>query len=458
MRRTLAGFAFLLGLAFTPAPAETISRTFTLDELRAIAQQAYRARNYVAARDAALLLLHADPNDPAALVVLAATEPHLGRAKSASAAGLRAWKQADSKALKSEAALFTARAEAFEKRYGRAKIWLRRAYTTAQTPQQKQVVATSYKQVRALSPWTTQLSFSVNPSSNINGGSSSNLLEIEDFPYIGVLSGSAQALPGTVTTAEAQLSYKLSQDRSHLTQVRIGAFHNFHSLPQEARLAAPGLTGGDLNFALVEAGLVHQIKPGTSPLPDYFALSYGKSFFGGAALDHYLRGDVGKIYRLNPKTSAQLRLSLDRRWSDRGAPSTDGRRVEAQLTRAIAGNSALSLTFGLREASSRSMQQDYSGWDAKLGLNLGKPVGPVSLSGSLGFGVRDYQSYRIGFFPVPGGRQDKTATAQLNMQLRDVDYMGFHPVISLQKTQTWSNISRFETDSVGVTLGLRSSF
>jgi len=449
----MVGFA---GGAVPRAQAQQVS--MTLDQARAIAQRAYRTRNYMLARDMALILLEVDPKDPTALVVLAAVEPLLGRPQAGQKAGRQAWKLTRDGVLRHEAAFFTARAQAFDQNWGRAKLWLRRAHMSAKTPAQRAAVADGFRKLRASSPFQTQLSFSVSPSSNLNGGSSARFLVIDDFFAVGQLSGAAQALSGSVAVIDASATHLLGGGAHHRTSLRLRGYHDFNALSAQAQALAPGTRGSDFNFAMAEIGVLHQRRKSRAPLPDSLSFSVGHSWYGGEKLEKFATLELGKDFDLPGGVAARLSTTFDRRWSMRGASHVDGRRAALQMVKRFTNDNTLNLSLGLRETNSRSVFRDYSGWDASIGMALGKPIGPVQLSGSLGVSVRDYQRWALGFFAIPGGRQDQKATAEISMLFHDVDYFGFNPVVRLQGAQSWSNISRYETRSYGVSLGFRSSF
>ena len=69
-----------------------------------------------------------------------------------------------------------------------------------------------------------------------------------------------------------------------------------------------------------------------------------------------------------------------------------------------------------------------------------------------------YPDYRILFWSVPGGREDTRSSAEVNVSFDRLGYMGFTPTLKLSSERTLSNVSRFETDELSVSLGLRTAF
>jgi hypothetical protein len=62
------------------------------------------------------------------------------------------------------------------------------------------------------------------------------------------------------------------------------------------------------------------------------------------------------------------------------------------------------------------------------------------------------------FVPVPGGREDRRLSVTLAAELSDWSLAGFEPVVSLEAARTESNVTRFDSDSLGLGFSIRSSF
>jgi len=455
--RMLQGAALALGLLGAgAAAAETLS--LPVPAARGLARDAFRAGEFQLANQLANALLQARPGDTAALLLLAATEPLLGRPEAGRKAGRAAWRSTDVEGLKHEAAFYTARAALFEGRYTAAQIWLRRAYETTEDAAKRDSIALDYQRLRAVNPWTSSLSFSISPSSNLNGGSSYDLLLIEDLPIYGFLSGSAQALSGTTATVEASLGYKVFRSRTQETVLGFTGLHSFNTLSSEAKQIAPDSTGSDFNQALVEISLEHRWATAPAPLPDSYALSAGKRFFGGEALDDYARLALQRDYSLSDTMGLRLGTTVEQHWSQSGSADTLGVELSAQLATELPWGDALSFGLSGSEAYSDSDNQSYTGWQAIVAYEIAEPVGPVALTLSLGYEVSDYPVYSIGIFEVPGGRRDEELSAALDMRFPTVSIMGFEPVLTVSGAWSNSNVSRFEGETLGLSLGFRSAF
>jgi hypothetical protein len=74
-------------------------------------------------------------------------------------------------------------------------------------------------------------------------------------------------------------------------------------------------------------------------------------------------------------------------------------------------------------------------------------------------GVRDYEDFVLfGSVFVTGGRQDRSWGGGVDFTFDDWGVLGFAPVLSLRHGRTLSNVSRYETSTTGISIGVSSVF
>ncbi|WP_157968883.1 hypothetical protein [Tropicimonas sp. IMCC34011] len=455
-RALAAVAAFALCLAVPEAPrAEEIS--LSIPEARELARRAFRAGDDALANALGRKLRLADPEDPTALILIAATSPSLGDAKAGREAGAEAWRMAGSDGLKHEAAWYTSRAAAADDSWIAAQFWMRRAYGTAPDDSTRDRVGEAFGRMRAVSPLTVRLSFSNGRTDNINGGSSSEWLVLDDSLPVGRLSGTARALSGTRTSATLAAARTLSRGTDHRTALTFDGYRTWNELSEEAREQAPGIEGSAFDYGAAEIGLTHSIAPGDLPVPDTYALAFGKSWYGYEPLDRSARLSLGRSVELPGEVDLRLGAGLERRLSLTGGEARTGRTASVALSREIVGvHTRFSLSA--RDVASDDANLDWSGASAALDLSMGEPLAGMHLSGGLSWERRDFDAYRVGFIDVPGGRQDETLSARLSLRIDAVGRMGFSPVIGLEARTTDSTISRFDGEATNLTLGVASAF
>jgi hypothetical protein len=461
MQRILRGALASLLLYAAPLCAEPVVLTQT--QAKRVAQQAYAAGNPALANALAKRLTEAAPGDAEALLLLAATETALGRPEAGRKAGRLGFARSDDPGLRHEIARHTAFAAYNEGRPGLARFWLRRASDTAPDTDAYERDGADFRALRAQSPFRFGFDLSVAPSSNLNNGAQGGFLTVGSVT-VGALSGSAQALSGTRIVTQAQLGYSLpDRPRARTTLLgRIYASQNILADEAKARVrdpvtGEPTLTGSDLNQTSAEVIVRHHFTPAAMRNPLSASLATGQSWAGGQQLGPHLRAEFGMPLLAGPQGSLRLAATVERQWQDAGPVTAQSLALEGE--RRDARGNAFGWGVTLRQTSGDTRNQDNREISGELNYSLGRPVGPVMLSGRLTGLARDYEHYSLGpFLQVTDGRSDYQITIALDMTLSKISLMGYAPRISLTGQQTQSNISRFDTQQLGVAFGFTSHF
>lgn len=434
------------------------AQTLNFGDAKSLAEQAWLSGNVPLANQLAKLLTDARPDDVAALMMLAATETALGRPETGRLAARRAFSGAESPNARYQSSYLVASSAMAEDRYASAQFWLRRAYHAAESETQRNRIEDAFSAVRRASPWHARLSFSIAPSSNVNGGSESPFLIIEDSPFVGLLSGSARALSGWEARFTGSLSYTLSQSAKHRTVAAFHGYRSFVALSDDAEEIAPDAEGGDFEYGVGEIELRHQIADPPGPLPDTISLALGQTWYGGEELDRVARLTLGRSVRLSPRTALRFTAEGEQRISDRDAEDRFGTELGALFSHRLENGVSLRTGLALTNVASEDDNTAYTGYEIHAGFAMAEGVMGMRFSGRVSYRERSYDDYGVGFIDVPGGRDDTEWRARLNLHVDRADVMGFVPVISVVGESSTSNISRFEGESVGVSLGFESAF
>ena len=457
-----------------PAPAGPPPATaeLTLDQARGLARHAFRSGNYRLANELAHGLLQANPDDVSALILLAATEPFLGRPAAGRKAGARAWRLPEGRNLRHEIAFYTARAALREERFELTKLWLRRAYDTADGEVAQNRLARDFQQVRAISPWSGSLSLNLAPSSNLNGGSTWDWLLIDDRFVVGEMNGASQALPGWRATMRGAVSYKFRQSATGVTSLGFDLSHQAAFLsdeakrmvtevdPNDATALVQTVRNSDLASSTARLSLTQIRRRGEAGVLDSARLSLGQHWVGHDPSARFLALDLGRSFPIGAdgRNSLSFQAGAQREWSATGAADRDLAFLRGSWHHVMEGGSSLRLSFSRESVRSDGVNQDYGQWNIGASWSAAEPLGPARLSLHLGWRERDYASYRVGPFAAPNGRHDDEWSATVSFNFDQFDYMGFSPVLSLTASETKSNITRFETRASGLSLGFQSRF
>ncbi|RYG93021.1 hypothetical protein EU803_02625 [Loktanella sp. IMCC34160] len=456
-KRFLASLVVFAGLAFSATAQDRIA--LDLDSGRRLAQEALLSGNPELTRELALGLLQANPDDRTAWVLLAAALPQLGDAAGGQKAGARAYALSTTETEKYEAARLTALAAMRAERFTQSQIWLRRAAIHAPNDAQARQTARDYRLVADRNPLRIDLAFAATPSSNLNGGSESAYSIIDGLPFIGVLSGDAQALSGIEARGDVALRYRLSSSETRQQNLTARMIGRAVRLSDAARETAPEAENGD--FAYLVADLGYGDRRVTDALGYGWGVNFGRVWGGAEAEVSYSFAKLSAdgTYTLSDRAAAQVFSSMEMRWDGDGARDARIGTIGGGLTwvadGAMPGQYAASLSLRHTESPTPNDRSDVA--TAQLSFAPAQAIGPASMRFTLGGAMSDYPDYAV-VFVVPGGRQDTMGFASVEVTPADWSYAGFAPVLTLTRQITRSNVSRFDTAETSLQIGIRSTF
>lgn len=445
-----------LALAFAaPSQAETVD--LTLDQARLVAQEAHAAGEFALANALARRLLEANPDDPEALLLLAATEPQLGNPTAGRKAGRAAWgAAANYPELRYEIARYTAYAASLEGRPQLAQFWLRRASDTARSDEQYEQTISDYRDIHARNPLRWGVDFSVSPTSNLSGSGKGGTLEVDGQVFGGFTNQSLPPLSGVHADAQVRLSYALPTRERSQTTLGFQAYGSVNTLSEKSRQIAPGARGSDFNQYLAEVGVSHDfLFPGTQH-PVHTMVSVGQSWSGGDALGPNLRFDASTAVAVREKGQIIATSSVERQWQADGPVDVTKLGLLGRYSDSAGGKWGAGLS--LRNVEGAALNQEYREVSGDLSYALPQPIGPVSISARLSAALRDYPTYTFGFVQLTNSRQDNRYGLTIDMTFQDISILGYAPKISLSGTQTNSNVSWFDTRQIGIAVGFESKF
>lgn len=457
--RKLTGLVLAVCVTGSAISAQT-SIDLSLQEARDLARQALFAGNSALALDLARAVLSQEPDDRAAWILVAAAAPQQGDTATGRRAGARAFALSQTDEHRYEAARLTALAAAEEDRFILATYWLRRALIVAPNDAERAQTRADGSVIRRLNPWSFDLSASLVPSSNVNGGAAGGVAAAPGTPT-GSLSDDAQALAGWRGALGLGAIYRLQE--SPTSRILIGTQYQGAririteavNVPDEAlatdkitfnlrhdRALGIGSIGAQLSYAVVDYRDLDNVTLQTEvqkfdvwqfdidrrlPLGDRSDISVmaGRSWtsYDQALISDVVRTTFGAAYGYGLQNRDQINASIS--YAD-----------------AAGGNANYTSTE----------------WTAQISYTRADPIGPVSLSISGGASKADFPDYSIGPFTVAGGRQDTTLFYGATIGFPAVSYAGFTPVLNITGSNTDSNVTRFTRDSLSAGITIQSEF
>lgn len=459
-------FALLAMLLAAPLPGLTQEITVSREQALVLAQQALKSGDAELANQIARRILAQDPDDPLALLIIAATGPDLGHARIGRLSGGAAWRNARHlpAALRYEIARHTARAAMVEGRPAFAEVWLRRAIDTAPDHQTRDRSQIDLANLRASRPLSLRFSGSITPSSNVNSGSGGSQFLIDGIHLLGPISSTGQELSGLRANATAELSFgrvKRSQSQTefglalHLNRFWLSAEAQA-KVDQDPMLAGqPRFTGADLNSTVIEGRFQYSVALPGSKSPARFALSASQTWLAQEARPSLALAATLPLLA-NQTSGLEIGINARRQWHLSGAPTDLVVFRLAGRTQVGPGNFSYSLAVS-HQIRPGDVNSTFNEVQVELGYQMAQ-TGPLRLGGGLFFVGHD-QDYQL--FPnayVTNGRHDRRAGLSLSVGLPEMTLMGLEPTITATAQRNFSNLSRFDTRELALGLGLAARF
>lgn len=448
MRR---GLVVLLCLALWGGAAAAGPATLTADQMRVFGSEAL-ARGYA---DQALAiagaLLQRDPGDSLALTLKAQALRMRGDLAASEAAARAAWAVAQTEVARYGAATALAQALSLQNHRTTAQYWLRQAVENAPNPGARAQAVQDFNYVRDQNPVSLQFDGSVRPSNNVNGGARDPLFEYQGIPFI--LSGDALALSGYAFGFGVSGSYRLSDSGTVQNALTFAASQQGVILSDKARAQAPGATNGDYALGNVEAGWRRQATGDLGRLTT--ELSAGHSWYGGQDLADSITGKIAFDHQLSPTVTGSFAASVTRQNRlDRPVSSSTDFGLDATLaTRGPQGDN-WQIGLNLARVTSDDIGIDHHEAALQLGWQAAEPVAGLGLGASLSARIADYAISPY----TSNGRHDRRLSGSLTATLQRLTYLGFSPVLALDVARNVSNVALYDTETVGISLSVKSRF
>lgn len=454
------GAAILLSSA--PAQAQdtpTNDITLTLPEARQLAARELKDGQPQIAAHLARGLLVADPKSSYAYLVLATAEANSGQLAKARKSASKSYRYADGKPARFKAAELAAKLAYADDSPTAAQLWLRRAAQNARNAQVEEQLGYDYQRVRSENPLSFSIRGALRPSINANNGADTAFQIIDGVPLTCILSGSAQALSGTVANADATVGYRLRGTKTSRTDISARLFVSRVFLSGEAKSLSPTSSKSDFNSTYGAVTLSHGFAVGANGGTAKISGTAGQLWSGGDRYYDFARLEAARTWKLNATNSFQLSASVENR-DITGSDTRDALAVGivAALSHKRASGDTLRFSINALKTSSDSVNSDSTALSLGARYSFADKIGPAQVSAGIILDTTDYDQYFSPPIFLSDGRQDRSAFADINLFFPDYDYAGFAPTVSLRVGRKSSNISRFDTREFSLSVGIASKF
>ena len=439
-------FALILGCA-NAAFSQT---TLKPEDARLTAAKLLAAGQHAASAQITSVLIKRDAADTASLILHSHAMRNLGDLDKAQSAAKTAWRTADRDLEKYGAALAMAQALSTNDQKTRAQAWLRRAAHVAPTPQLRARAVRDYQFVRKTNPWSVGFSFGITPSDNVNNAPRDNTIVLG-----GLLFEDPNAVPisGFEVQTHVNLRYNFSEKQTSRNYVSLQWTENHVVFTDDD--APDDVSASDFSFRRFEATLGRDFTTGPGKPRQTISLSFGKLWSGGDELADEVRLNwrqtftkpQGRVFSWDANIGYSDRKDNDLR---SGVTSSIG----ARWSRPMENGGRLGWHTSLGRTNTDSLALTHTSLSAGVHYTLGKPIMGAIAQLTADVQARDYDDPLFG----PDARQDFRTSLSASLLFVDFDTYGFAPKLTLEATQTNSNITRFETRNFGLQIGFQSLF
>ncbi|MCB6178877.1 hypothetical protein LHP98_12145 [Rhodobacter sp. Har01] len=444
-------FAACIGLWVGDAQPVFAEERLSIEEGRTLAVVLVRSGQPTAARVAAKALLTRDPDDVVALLVLARAARDLGFYDEAASAARRAFRLApEGSRDRFGASLAMAQALASDGKRGRAQFWLRRAAQEAPDKGARAVALRDLNYVRARNPLSVKLQFNVFPSSNVNGGPTTNVLVVGGLEFV---NPDAVPLSGAGVTLGFDATLRLAGTEANQVFAGVSVESTSYQLSDRARALVPTARAED--YATAQAVLL----VGWAGRRDWgrmsARLSFGRDWRGGDPLADWTRLSLSAERGFGDLGVGDLSLALtDRDRKDLSIRSSEELSLGAGWTWTLGSGDRLRLGLDLGKVWSDAASVARHSTALNLSWRRAKPVLGMQVSAFGSLEVTDYERP----LELLGTEHDVTAELGVTAVLSDYDVLGFAPEVGFVLSRTESNISALTTEAAELRLGIHSLY
>ncbi|MEB8386194.1 surface lipoprotein assembly modifier [Rhodobacteraceae bacterium KMM 6894] len=456
LKQTALVFALGLGMVCIPAhPSRSEAASINLDRDQSI----LLGRELLADNktDIALALARAliarDPQDPDALVLMAAALQQSGKHKEARKSARDAFTASTTEHQKYESAMLVGRSDFHGRAYMRSQYWLRRAAQAAPDPQARQAAERNFRYVKRVNPLRLRFSAGVKSSSNVNGGTSADTINLFGLPF--QINQGSRALSGTEYALDFDLRYRLAQTKKGETALTAEMESRTYSLSSDSRRKAPNARASDYSFQRMEVGLARRFTPGSGKGVYEIAGAVGRIWYGGKTTSDYTSLSLSHGFQLFPATGARLSFSVDRQIRHNSAArAAYVYELEGQVAHEFSNKDRMIFLGSLKQTDADVSYIRNTALSADLIYSMAKPVFGVRFSPTVGLEQRRYPDdiYQN------TSRRDLTKRLGIAASFDNVEYLGFSPTLHVEFSDTESNVSIHERQSLDVFLKINSRF
>jgi hypothetical protein len=437
-------------------PAVSQQTQVSVPQIQQFAVEALQRGDAGVAARAADLLIARNPKDARALIWRTEAAILASDWEAAVSFGSRAFWSGSNARQRYSAAQLVALAHNNQDHFTRAQAWLRLARQDAPNEEAREAIARSFQAVRSRNPLSVNLRFGITPTTNVNNGSSNDTSELFGLGVPFSLSGNAQALSGWEFSSSADLRYLVHSNETSATFLDAALFARTYRLTESGRdQAEDGIDGSDFSNATLSVGATHRFVLNSDMQPTSTSLSFAQNWQGGDVSDRFITASARHSWKISDVDAISISGYARKQLAFDGDDAVTSFSTTTSWLRDLNDLGSLRLSMTAGKSQSEDTDQVYDSLKYGLGYAFPEPIYGVQLSGNINYEDRDYETSV--YAPVLG-RSEKTTSISVRAEFTDVEFLGFHPVVILEKVARDASLPFFERDYTSFGFDISSSF
>ncbi|MEM6386662.1 MAG: hypothetical protein AAF718_10540 [Pseudomonadota bacterium] len=451
MKRT---FGVVVAVLTLSAPLGTNAQTGSTAERQAAAEAALVNGQPEAALQLTDELLAAEPTRFDALFVKALALIDLDNPAEAAVIAGRAYRAAEGRVERLQAANLAARARFEAGHFARAEWWLRRASNDVETLEEERQVIGAFQAVRRANPLTFQLGFGAAPTNNFNNGAEDGSIFFEG---LGTFELPPDQLPlsGIEYNGDMLLEYRVAGSAEQQTHVGLYAYARTYDPSSSARASVPGIDGFDYSLGIVDLFLRHDRLVFPELGVTQISFHNGRLFYGGEHYWDYVRVALSQDVQFSGRGTLNFQIAQENQFGvpDRQA-DTDITTISVRYRRARQNNDRIGIRLSKKIYDTEAFENSYEDYKLSVDYQFARPFMGIAFGGSLGIGHTNYDR----FFLSLDGRRDDYLFGTAFAVWQEVSVYGFSPRADLTFERRGSDVSQYARNTAALRLGLSSTF
>jgi len=287
----------------------------------------------------------------------------------------------------------------------------------------------------------------VTPTSNVNGGGNGTT-------FLGGFGFTAAApLPGLEISGNISTSYRIASTQTYATFFDVFSNFRTYELLPKANEIDPDARGSDYASGSIGVGLRHRQVFSEGGLPTDFSLRFAQNWSEGVVATRTLDLSFAHQWALSEETTLGFSLSSQNLIA-KDDPSADSYGLTTTWTQKI-GEDRLSLSLAGRRSYSDDPSRGYVSKRVFGSYDFGNDLYGLNFGVTFDFDARDFDQ------GPPGtglDRRDETRSLTLRIRNENIEFYGFQPILTLNKTDVSSTVGQYNREFLSLGFDIQSSF